>query len=51
MWAMVDDRLLTALRCHPQVATLLPEVERDVREGRLTASLAADRLLKGFGLD
>lgn len=51
MWAMVDDRLLTALRSHPKVAALLPEVERDVRDGRLTASLAADRLLRGFGLD
>jgi LAO/AO transport system kinase len=51
MWSMVDDRLLTALRTHSGVAALLPQIEQDVREGRLTATLAADRLLKGFGLD
>jgi LAO/AO transport system kinase len=50
MWAMVEDRLLGALRDHPDVAAALPAVEADVREGRLTATLAAERLLGAFGV-
>ncbi len=50
MWAMVHDRLEAALRAHPEVADLAPQLERQVRAGRLPASAAADRLLKAFGL-
>lgn len=50
MWAMVRDRLDEAFREHPQVATLAPELERQVRAGGLPASAAADRLLTAFGL-
>jgi LAO/AO transport system kinase len=49
MWSMVEDRLLTALRAHPQVAAALPQLEADVREGRLTPTLAADLVLERFG--
>ncbi|MDQ0462564.1 LAO/AO transport system kinase [Caulobacter ginsengisoli] len=50
MWAMVHERLDAALRAHPEVADLAPQLERQVRAGRLPASAAADRLLKAFGL-
>ena len=50
MWAMVEDRLLAALRAHPRVATELADVETDVGEGRLTPTLAAARLLSAFGV-
>jgi len=50
MWAMVMDRLEGAFREHPQVAALSPDLEQQVRAGRLPASVAADRLLKSFGL-
>ena len=48
MWQMVDDRLLTSLRESPTVAALVPELEADVRAGRLTASHAAERILAAF---
>jgi LAO/AO transport system kinase len=50
MWAMVRDGLMTRLREHPEVRAIAPEVEEDVRAGRLTATLAAERVMKAFGL-
>ncbi|MFJ4094679.1 methylmalonyl Co-A mutase-associated GTPase MeaB [Kitasatospora sp. NPDC089913] len=49
-WAMVHDQLLTRLHSHPEVTRLVPELERRVREGTLTATLAADSILDAFGL-
>ncbi|MDB5431467.1 MAG: methylmalonyl Co-A mutase-associated GTPase MeaB [Caulobacter sp.] len=51
MWAQVTDRLNAAFRAKPEVASLAPELERQVRAGRMPASAAADRLLKAFGLE
>ncbi len=48
MWQMVDDRLLTSLRDDPAVAALIPELEAEVRAGRLTAAHAAERILAAF---
>ncbi len=50
MWSMLEDRLMTALRTHPQVRELLPTVEAEVRDGVLTPTLATQRLLTAFGL-
>ena len=50
MWSMVEDRLITALRTHPQVIDLIPDVQDDVVEGTLTATLAAQRILQTFGV-
>ncbi|MFE6774902.1 methylmalonyl Co-A mutase-associated GTPase MeaB [Streptomyces sp. NPDC057702] len=47
-WTMVREQLLTRLREHPAVRRVGPEVERQVREGTLTASLAAERVLAAF---
>ncbi|MBB5937890.1 methylmalonyl Co-A mutase-associated GTPase MeaB [Streptomyces zagrosensis] len=47
-WTMVKEQLLTQLREHPQVRRVSPQVERQVREGTLTASLAAEQVLAAF---
>jgi LAO/AO transport system kinase len=47
-WAMVRDRLLADLHRHPRVLALAPELERRVREGSLTPSLAADAILTAY---
>ncbi|MDX3077112.1 methylmalonyl Co-A mutase-associated GTPase MeaB [Streptomyces sp. MI02-7b] len=47
-WSMVRDELLGRLRDHPGVRRLAPEVERQVREGTLTATSAAERILDAF---
>jgi len=49
MWAMVRDRLLDRLRTDPGVRERLPELERDVRTGRLTPTLAAQTVLDLLG--
>lgn len=48
-WAMVREQLIDRLQAHPEVRKLGPEVEREVRAGTLTATLAAERLLEAFG--
>jgi LAO/AO transport system kinase len=45
MWAMLEDRLMTSLKTHPRVIEQLPGTERDVAEGRLTTTLAVERIL------
>jgi LAO/AO transport system kinase len=48
MWSTVDDRLRSALRSHPDVRRLVPGLEADVRDGKLTPTLAAERILRAF---
>ena len=48
-WAMVRDQLLGRLAEHPGVRQVVPEVEQAVRDGELTATLAAQRILDAFG--
>jgi LAO/AO transport system kinase len=45
MWAAVDDRLLSKVHHAPAVKRMIPRLEREVREGALTATLAAQRIL------
>jgi GTPase len=47
---MVRDALMSRLSDNPEVRAITPEVERDVQDGRLTPTLAAERILKAFGL-
>ncbi|MFC4585822.1 methylmalonyl Co-A mutase-associated GTPase MeaB [Sphaerisporangium corydalis] len=47
-WTLVRDRLLARLKEDPEVAAITAEIERDVLDGTLTPSLAADRLLTTF---
>ncbi|GLU49131.1 methylmalonyl Co-A mutase-associated GTPase MeaB [Nocardiopsis ansamitocini] len=48
MWAQVRDRLLHRLRTDPAVRALAPDLETTVRDGEITATLAAERLLSAF---
>lgn len=48
MWAMVEDRLISALKSDPAVSTLVPDIQDGVVEGKLTATLGADKILKAF---
>ncbi len=45
MWAMVRDQLLDRLTSDPGVREALPGLERDVRNGDLTPTLAAQTIL------
>ncbi|MGW0899219.1 methylmalonyl Co-A mutase-associated GTPase MeaB, partial [Streptomyces goshikiensis] len=47
-WSMVRDELLERLRSSPAVRDLAPALESAVRDGTLTPTLAADRLLSAF---
>ncbi len=48
MWALVEARLLDALHAHDLVAAQVDEIEQAVRDNRLPATVAADRLLDAF---
>ncbi|MGW7538016.1 methylmalonyl Co-A mutase-associated GTPase MeaB [Amycolatopsis sp. NPDC054798] len=47
-WSMVREQLLDRLTAHPAVRAQVAEVERAVRDGELTATLAAQRILAAF---
>nr|WTB29151.1 methylmalonyl Co-A mutase-associated GTPase MeaB [Streptomyces sp. NBC_00830] len=47
-WTMVRDDLLDSLLSHPQVRALTPSLEQRVRDGELTATLAAEEILAAF---
>jgi LAO/AO transport system kinase len=47
-WAMVHGQLLAELRSNPDVSRLAPRLEQQVRDGELTAALAAERILAAF---
>ncbi|GGK25716.1 ATPase/protein kinase [Streptomyces camponoticapitis] len=49
-WSMVRDHLLDRLRSHPGVRRLAPGLEQAVREGTLTATLAAERIVEALEL-
>jgi LAO/AO transport system kinase len=48
MWTLVEDRLMTALRADRAVASTIKKLEGEVLQGRLTPSIAADRILDAF---
>ncbi|MEU5162731.1 methylmalonyl Co-A mutase-associated GTPase MeaB [Streptomyces sp. NPDC020875] len=48
VWSMVHDELTERLRTHPAVREAIPDMERAVRDGELTATLAARRILAAF---
>ncbi|GAA3074793.1 LAO/AO transport system kinase [Streptomyces olivoverticillatus] len=47
-WTMVREQLLGELRDHPEVRRVGPGLEAALREGTMTASAAAGRLLHAF---
>ncbi|MFH8610846.1 methylmalonyl Co-A mutase-associated GTPase MeaB [Streptomyces sp. NPDC018029] len=50
-WSMVRDELLGRLRGDAEVQRVAPELEQRVREGTLTATSAAERILDAFRTD
>ncbi len=50
MWSMVEERVLSALHGHAEVARIAPELEAEVLSGRLTPTLGAQSILNAFGL-
>lgn len=48
MWSMVEERLLARLHADPGVRAAIGAVEPEVREGRLPAPLAAERILAAY---
>jgi LAO/AO transport system kinase len=48
-WSMVRDAVLDRVMSHPAVKGIRTEVERRVRDGELTAALAAQRILEAAG--
>jgi LAO/AO transport system kinase len=51
MWSMVEDRVLDALRAHPEVRRCAPALEAEVLAGKLTPTLGARAILEAFGLE
>jgi LAO/AO transport system kinase len=50
-WMMVHDELWRQVRESTAVRSLAPSLEEKVRSGELTATLAAEQLLKAFQTD
>ncbi|PTW55779.1 methylmalonyl-CoA mutase metallochaperone MeaB [Breoghania corrubedonensis] len=50
LWAMLETRLMEAMKANPKVAGILPDLERDVREGNLAASAAVGRVAQAMGI-
>ena len=50
MWSTGRDRLMVRLRNDPAVRAAIPELEAAVREGALTATLAAEAVLGRMGI-
>lgn len=50
MWSLVDEGLRAAVREHPEVVSTIEILERDVVEGRTTATAAAEEILATFGI-
>ncbi|MCW2654864.1 MAG: protein kinase [Mycobacterium sp.] len=48
-WSMVRDAVLDRVLANPAVKSIRAEVEQQVREGELTAALAAQRILSAAG--
>lgn len=48
MWATLQDRLMSDLVNHPSVKDALPTIEHDLHDGRLTVTLAVEKILALF---
>ena len=51
MWSMVRETVLDRVLSHPTVKGIRAEVERQVRDGELTAALGAQRILDTASAD
>ncbi len=48
MWNMLEDRLLDSLKSNPRVLEMLPQIQHDVAEGKLTITLGVERILQAY---
>ncbi len=48
MWSMLENRLMDSLKTHPKVVEMLPSIQHDVAEGKLTITLGVERILEAF---
>jgi len=50
MWAMLDERMMNALKANEKVAKRLPQLEKDVMSGKTTPALAVAEITGLMGL-
>lgn len=50
MWTMIEDRLMERLRTNPSVRARMPALEREVAQGTLSPTVAAEEALRLMGL-
>lgn len=50
MQDMLEDRLVDALRANPEIAQRLPQLEQDVKDGRVVPSVAVEEIMAMTGL-
>ncbi|WP_321341893.1 methylmalonyl Co-A mutase-associated GTPase MeaB [Breoghania sp.] len=50
LWAMLETRLMEAMKTNPAVASMLPDLERAVREGDVAVSAAVGRIAEAMGI-
>jgi LAO/AO transport system kinase len=48
MWTLVEERLVSSLRRDPEISAIIVDLEGAVLEGKLTPSIAADRIIAAF---
>ena len=48
MWSETAEALITDLKNHPQVKSLVPQLEQAVTEGKLPATVAAQQLIEHY---
>ncbi len=51
LWSLVEQELMHRLRQHPDVSKLSAVLEQDVLLGRTPPTLAAEQILKAFGVE
>jgi LAO/AO transport system kinase len=50
MWQMVEGELFDTFKRHPRVVSVVPDLEAQVHDGTVTATIAAERILEAFGV-
>ena len=51
LWSLVEQELMFRLRHHPDVSELSSTLEQDVLQGTTPPTLAAEKILRAFGID
>jgi len=51
MWSMLEDRVMEAVKIHPEVRDILPDVQEQVESGETTVPVAVLKILHAFGIE